>query len=273
MGSDILNPLFSKELYNSQEHSLIIQKKLSMHSSDVEPRRKEKRKRSSSSGSTERPYYYGDSDDAEDEGDEAFVPDHLMVLDDLDEPLEKFRGKSGREKFWPGGFVKNKEYDTRDRLMKRQNFKIDEHSPKKASMESGLTKDRFDMKKYKDRWVEDRSFEGDPHRPDIDHDIDVLALEQARNDAEISDLSTDEEQVFRSFVYNDEENLRILPKKDHKGEKDSKKKGKKTFRWGEIPDSLLKRAKNFWEASRARFKAAKEDTGSYWAKRFEDRKK
>ncbi len=183
------------------------------------------------------------------------------------ERFEMLRTPGKRQKFFPYGFYS----DTRENLMRAQNFhEHSESSDDEASMDDTMG-GRFTLKKFKKNWIENREFVGKKHQPIIDHKLDVEAYIQGYDEAFIYEgdpPSPTTEDSFKQYVYNDEENLRILPKRI---DKDSSINP--TYRTDTIPQSMVTKAKKRWKELWPEYQDLQEEKGSKQERLYARRKK
>ncbi len=210
---------------------------------------------------------YDGSSEREGESASEFEPDEdaqaeEMLRDNLDEARFVAPRKDSRKDFWGSGFLENKDVNTRDKLMKRQNFKDNGDGTGSMVSPSGTV---MKLKMHKGKWVEDREYSGKPHQPVIDHEVDVLALADVWREAGLSDMSSAEEATFKDFVYNYDPNLRIMPKDEDKGP------GNPTYRSASLPKGLKLKGKKVLKAARTDFKNVRGTP--YWKKKRDLRRK
>lgn len=178
-----------------------------------------------------------DSDDEEWEPSEE--DQNQRIQDERDDMVPANK----RKQFFPSGFYK----ETRPALMNRQGFTIGEDGKGELNMPDGSKMPMRRKKKNKKEWVEDRQFEKKEHQPDIDHETDVLLLQEHYDQAGLSDMSDDEDENFRSFLYNYPDNLSIKSKKVHKS--------KKTYRGNQDLSRFARGTKKFIKKARRDYKS------------------
>lgn len=111
-------------------------------------------------------------------------------------------------------FYKDKERDTRQRLMDRQ-------TSSGGQLHSGFHgKGAVIPLDSKGREIRTHKTAGAENKqPDIDHIQDWIAIDEAVEEYSDSDLSSADEYAFKNHLYNVEDNLEILAHDDHLGKK------------------------------------------------------
>ncbi|WP_143032813.1 hypothetical protein [Tenacibaculum sp. MAR_2010_89] len=193
--------------------------------------------------------------DSDDEGYEGGSEDEEMNIEESDgetyepesddgyiDPEEIYRtpGTSyrGSRSFYTG-----KHRDTRKSLMERQTDSSGKlHSGFDGKGEviklDGMGRE---IRKHKTKGAKDK-------QPDIDHMIDYIAIDDEVDKYDESEMSSDETEEYKNFLYNDESNLEILSKNEHKG--------KKRYTRDTVTKTIRKEAKKMVKAKRADFKAS-----------------
>ncbi len=193
--------------------------------------------------------------DSDDEGYEGDFEDEEMSIEESDgetyepesddgfiDPDEIFR-ESGKSYRSSRSFYTGKERDTRKSLMERQT----DSSGKLYSGFDGkgevikLDGMGREIRKHKTKGAKNK-------QPDIDHIIDFVAIDDEVDKYNESDMSSDETEEYKNFLYNDESNLEILSKNKHKG--------KKRYTRDTVTKTIRKKAKKMVKAKRADFKAS-----------------
>ncbi len=182
--------------------------------------------------------YEADSDDQmESDSDEEY---ELESDDGYIDPDDIYRekGKSYRSS---RSFYTGKRRDTRKNLEKRQ-------KDAKGILHSGFSGKGGVIKlDGKGREIRKHKTKGAKHKqPDIDHMIDFVAIDDEVGKYDGSDISSDETEEYKNFLYNDESNLEILSKDEHKG--------KKRYTRDTVTKKISKKAEEFVKAKRVDFK-------------------
>ncbi|WP_417799598.1 hypothetical protein [Tenacibaculum sp.] len=111
-------------------------------------------------------------------------------------------------------FYTSKDQDTRKNLIERQ-------TGSDGELHSGFYGDgpviKLDSKGREIREHNKKSTKN--KQPDIDHIIDFVAIDDEVNKYDDSDLSSDETEEFKNYLYNFEGNLEILSKSAHKSKR------------------------------------------------------
>lgn len=193
--------------------------------------------------------------DTNDEGYEVDSDDDQMNIEEFDgeiyepesddgfiDPEEIYRekGKSYRSS---RSFYTGKKQDTRKNLMARQ-------TDSSGILHSGFAgKGEVIRLDGKGREIRKHKTKGAKYKqPDIDHMIDFVAIDDEVDKYDGSDMSSDETEEYKNFLYNDESNLEILSKDKHKG--------KKRYTRDTVTKTIRKKAKKLVKAKRVDFKTS-----------------
>ncbi|MGG8496998.1 hypothetical protein ACQY1Q_11305 [Tenacibaculum sp. TC6] len=171
------------------------------------------------------------------DSDEEYEPESDAEMFDADEiyrnPSKSYRGSRS--------FFTGKDQDTRKNLVKRQ-------TGTDGKLYSGFKGDGPEIKLDKQgREIRDHSKKSTKNKqPDIDHIIDFLAIDDEVDRYDDSDLSEDETEEFKNYLYNVEDNLEILSKSQHKR--------KKKYTRDTLTKKIKKQARDFVKTQRQKFK-------------------
>ena len=141
----------------------------------------------------------------------------------------------------PRFFYNDKKVDTRADLVARQ---TDEHGMLRSGFDGTGEVIPLDGS---GREIRDHKTKGAKNQqPDIDHKIDFVAVDDAIDHYEESDMSEDEKEEFKNYTYNRQDNLEILSHGAHTGKR-------RTTR-DQISSALSSRAKQHVKVARVDFK-------------------